>query len=470
MFVDIGYEETMNKLIKIGLRVLWERGTGINMADSSSSVALTIFAVVCAFSAWSLQAAPPGGGFSVELIHRDSPRSPFYDPSESPSLRLQRALTRTTTTLASRMGLTVRTPNSPVAEVTSNGGSYLMNISIGTPSFEIIAIADTGSDLIWTQCKPCTSCYKQVAPLFDPRESSTYSDISCSSSTCTSMSRTSCDGKTCHYSYSYGDQSYTHGNVAVDTVSLASTSGRPVAFPKTLIGCGHDNEGTFNEQTSGIVGLGGGPVSLISQMGKSVEGGFSYCLIPLGSDTASSKLNFGTNAAVGGRGTVSTPYTQDTQGTFYYLTLEGFTIGETRIAYSRPSLAADAASEGNIIIDSGTTLTYLPSDMLSQVSDEVSKLISLDPMSSPPQPFSLCYETTDDIQVPTITVHFTGANVELGPSNTFVKISDNTVCFTFVSSNLELAIYGNIAQSDFLVGYNLVKKTVSFKSVDCTKF
>ena len=51
---------------------------------------------------------------------------------------------------------------------------FLMNLSIGTPVVPLVAIMDTGSDLIWTQCKPCTYCFKQATPVFNPKLSSSF--------------------------------------------------------------------------------------------------------------------------------------------------------------------------------------------------------------------------------------------------------------------------------------------------------
>ena len=92
------------------------------------------------------------------------------------------------------------------------------------------------------------------------------------------------------------------------TLTLGSTTSRPVPLPKTIIGCGHNNGGTFNANDSGIFGLGGGVVSLVSQLDSSIDGKFSYCLIPLTSQgDTTSKLNFGSKVVVSGSGAVSTP-------------------------------------------------------------------------------------------------------------------------------------------------------------------
>lgn len=146
--------------------------------------------------------------------------------------------------------------------------------------------------------------------MFTPSKSATYKKLSCSSPICLFAGESaSCSSQSeCLYSISYGDRSHSQGDFAVDTVTMGSTSGRRVAFPRMAIGCGHDNAGTFDANVSGIVGLGLGPASLVTQMGPSAGGKFSYCLTPIGSNTIeSSKLNFGSNAVVSGSSAVSTP-------------------------------------------------------------------------------------------------------------------------------------------------------------------
>ncbi|GLU14707.1 hypothetical protein SLE2022_312600 [Rubroshorea leprosula] len=129
-----------------------------------------------------------GVGFSAQLIHRDSPRSPFHNSSETHSQRLTNALRRS----INRLSHFNTSRHELQSNVFSDGniGEYIMNISIGTPPVEILGIADTGSDLIWTQCKPCAHCYKQDAPLFDPKSSSTYEPLSCLSTECKGLNAT----------------------------------------------------------------------------------------------------------------------------------------------------------------------------------------------------------------------------------------------------------------------------------------
>lgn len=73
-------------------------------------------------------------------------------------------------------------------------GNYFVVVGLGTPKTDLSLLFDTGSDLTWTQCQPCArSCYKQQDPIFDPSKSTSYSNITCTSSVCTQL--TSATGK-----------------------------------------------------------------------------------------------------------------------------------------------------------------------------------------------------------------------------------------------------------------------------------
>ncbi|KFK23711.1 hypothetical protein AALP_AAs68056U000100 [Arabis alpina] len=409
-------------------------------------------------------------GFTADLIHRDSPKSPFYNPTQTPSQRLRNAINRSVNRVAHFTNIYGKdaSDNSPQTEITSSHGEYLMNVSLGTPPFPIMAVADTGSDLVWTQCKPCEDCYTQEDPLFDPKASSTYRNVSCSSSQCSEFgTEGSCStDNTCSYSIAYGgDRSHSKGNVAADTLTLGSTNSRPVQLKNVIIGCGHNNAGKFNKKSSGIVGLGGGAASLVSQLGDSIDGKFSYCFVPLTEKDRTSKINFGTNAVVSGKGVVSTPLIKKSPQTFYYLTLESISVGSKKIQF--PGINS-GTGQGNIIIDSGTTFTFLPMEFYTQLERAVASQIKAERQEAPQGSMGLCYSATAKLKVPVITVHFDGADVKLDSSNSFAQISEELVCFAFRGSD-DFFIYGNLSQMNFLVGYDTVSRKVSFKRADCAK-
>lgn len=138
------------------------------------------------------------------------------------------------------------------------------------------------------------------------------------------------------YLYKYGDQTFTTGDLASDTINFGN--GISVSSPSTVIGCGHDNR--FEDNT-GIAGLGGGPLSLISQLGDQVNHKFSYCLLPF-SSSSTSKLIFGDQppyaAASTSSAAISTPLFTKTPTTFYYVNLEGISIGHKTVQTGQTGL------------------------------------------------------------------------------------------------------------------------------------
>ncbi|CAJ1926790.1 unnamed protein product [Sphenostylis stenocarpa] len=301
-------------------------------------------------------------GFSVNLIRKTSPR---LFPQR---LRGLSAMSET--------------PQSPTIAYL---GEYLMELSIGTPPFKIYGIADTGSDLIWTQCVPCNNCYKQLNPMFNPQKSSSYSNISCDSNLCHELDTGECSPqKQCNYTYAYASASITQGVLAQETVTLTSTTGKSVALKGIVFGCGHNDTGGFNDHEMGIIGLGGGPVSLISQMGSSFGGKrFSQCLVPFHTDVSvSSKISFGKGSEVSGEGVVSTPLVAKEDKTPYFVTLLGISVGNTYLHYNGSS---EIVEKGNMFLDSGTPPTILPTQLYDRVVAQVRNQVAMTPIVDDPE-------------------------------------------------------------------------------------
>ncbi|KAL8504383.1 hypothetical protein ACS0TY_022929 [Phlomoides rotata] len=335
----------------------------------SLSVFLSIISLI------SISQSINNGGVTVDLFHRDSPLSPSHDPSKTRFELVRNAIDRSFAHKSSLLLTSLKKTSESVdatheAPLTDGGGEYLIDYQIGTPPVRQLSIADTGSDLLWIQCQPCTSCYKQDYPPFDPTASKSYRPISCQSNQCSILDNTACgtDNNVCQYKVGYGDTSYSQGDLAAETVTLGST-----AFPNFVFGCGYNNDGTFRPYGSGILGLGNGAVSIVNQQRSSLHGRFSYCLTPHDSN-ATSKISFGNDAVVTGPNVLSTPLVSKDPPTFYYLTLEGLSVGEQRFEYkSSSSSIKQEYEEGNIIIDSGTTLTTKSKTQIETKSKPKSK-------------------------------------------------------------------------------------------------
>ncbi|WVZ02858.1 hypothetical protein V8G54_023664 [Vigna mungo] len=398
------------------------------------------------------------------MIHRDSPKSPFYRPNETHFQRVENAILRS----IHRANYFNIDSNDVDGTITPVSGEYLVNYSVGTPPVQILGIVDTGSRFIWMQCQPCKNCYKEDRPIFDPSTSRTYSPIPCVAAECLSSQNAFCDfnnKKHCAYKVSYGDGSTSEGDFSWDTITLTSSfENVPVAFPQTIIGCGHNNVGTFGGQGSGVVGLGNAPFSLAGQLKPKTGGTFSYCLTPMyQGNPKPSYLHFGDAGEVTVKEAVTTPLIiNKARPTKYYVVMEAISVGSKRIEFP-------INEDGNIFIDSGTTLTNLPDEVYSSLEGEMVNAVKLRRTNSPVKPLKLCYEITpgEEYHLPLVYAHFKGGGtVTLYEINTFIKVRETIICLAFRSG--KQPIFGNLAQQDILVGYDTQQNTIKFLNTDCT--
>ena len=374
------------------------------------------------------------------------------------------------------IGLLVTAHNVPQAQLTPHFGQHLMKVSIGTPPVDIYGTADTGSNLVWIPCVPCNdNCFKQIHPLFDPKKSSTYGEISCHSKKCHQIwdnDHYCSPQNSCNYVSGYSS-GLSQGVLANEKATITSTSGQVVSFD-IAFGCGHNN--TLRSDVQATIGLGSGPLSFVSQIGSKR---FSYCLLPYGTEyidpIITSKISFGNGSEVVGDGVVSTPFVAGDQ---YYVTLEGISVGDTYVSFN----SSGKVSKGNMCIDSGSSILALLPNFYDRLEVEVKKQISIDPIKDDPNLGTrLCYRTKiTNENGPVLTVHFEGADVELKPIQTFNQPLKEYeyYCFGITNTaNTELAsmgdhyqgIYGNYVQANFLIGFDLETRMVSFKPTDCSK-
>ncbi|XP_037419216.1 aspartic proteinase CDR1-like [Triticum dicoccoides] len=437
-------------------------------------VGVVLTAQLCACTSYS------GDGFSVEFIHRDSVGSPFHDPSLTAHGRVVKALAR------SYARADEPSAHGVVSELTSTPFEYLMAVHVGTPPTRLLAIADTGSDLVWLNCSkkhgpgPAFAGDAPSPPpspgvVFDPAKSKTYRLVGCDSGACRALSDSSCaGGDKCTYYYYYGDGSATSGLLSTETFTFADnapgTRGeRTTRVPNVNFGCGTTFVGSFIGD--GLVGLGNSNLSLVRQLGAHASLGrrFSYCLVPY-SINASSVLNFGARATVTEPGAATTPLIPSRVRTYYTIDLASVKVGNATYKAPRQTPA---------IVDSGTTLTFLDKALLDPLVKELAGRIKL-PKAPPPADLQLplCYNVSGlkegQIAATILDVKLGlggGAAVTLKALNTFVVVQAETLCLAIApaSERLRTWIIGNIAQQNMHVGYDLDKRTVTFAAADCAR-
>ena len=401
-------------------------------------------------------------GFSIDIFHRDSPLSPTYNSSLHPDQHLVNAVQRSNE--RARL-INIHILNkSPFAYLYLVKGTYLTSFELGTPPVRILTVVDTGSSLIWTQCKGCNKCFPQQSPYFDPQHSSTFKNVLCASPTCRSSPDTYCNlnhGKFCNYKVGYADHSYSLGQLSTDTITFRSTYGRLEPFPSIAFGCGYNNGGVFTGQESGVLGLGNGYGSLIRQLDSVVKGRFSYCLVPIRGSKRSSRLNFGDSAIVSGPGTVSTRLFF-LNNEFYSVILDAVSINHVRLEYPKTQNNLKVETNGNMIIDSGSLATYLNKIFYQTVVNALKNHLRLRTVADPGRQFDTCFNAKHGTIRLDITFHFKGANVDVGEGNIFVRRNAKVICFAVVPTG-GISILGSISQANFLVGFDLNIGRLAFR-------
>ncbi|KAJ6373267.1 hypothetical protein OIU76_027574 [Salix suchowensis] len=342
--------------------------------------------------------------------------------------------------------------------------SYIVTVGLGTPQKQLSLIFDTGSDITWTQCQPCAkSCYKQKEQIFDPRQSTSYTNISCSSSICSSLTSATgntprCASSTCVYDILYGDNSFSVGLFGAEKLTLTSTD----AFNNIYFGCGQNNQGLFGG-SAGILGLGRDKLSLVSQTAQKYSKIFSYCLPSTSSSTGF--LTFGGSAS---KNSKFTPLSASAGPSFYGLDFTGISVGGTELAIS-----ASVFSTAGAIIDSGTVITRLPPAAYSALRASFRKLMSKYPLTSALSILDTCYDFSNysTISVPKIVFFFSsGIEVDIDATGILYGSSISQVCLAFAGNRnaTDVLIFGNVQQKTLDVYYDGSGGKVGFAPGGCS--
>ncbi|CAN6246311.1 unnamed protein product [Urochloa humidicola] len=412
------------------------------------------------------KATPSSTGFTVPLHHRHGPCSPLTS-KKMPTLaemlqrdQLRAAFVQRKFSVASAAlgaGAALGVQQSAATVPTTLGTSlntleYVITVGLGSPATTQTMLIDTGSDVSWVQCNPCSQCHSQADPLFDPSSSSTYSPFSCGSAICTQLGQegNGCSNSQCQYIVKYGDGSTTTGTYSSDTLTLGSNTVSNFQF-----GCSNAESG-FNDQTDGLMGLGGGAQSLASQTAGTFGSAFSYCLPPTSGSSGFLTLGAGTS------GFVKTPMLRMTQiPTFYGVRLQAIKVGGTQL-----NIPTSAFSAGSIM-DSGTVITRLPRTAYSALSSAFKAGMKKYRSAPASGILDTCFNFNGQtsISIPTVALVFSGgAVVDLDPNGIMLS---NCLAFAGNSDDTSLGIIGNVQQRTFEVLYDVGGGAVGFRAGAC---
>ncbi|KAI3508697.1 hypothetical protein L1887_23709 [Cichorium endivia] len=407
----------------------------------------------------------------LEVVHKHGPCSKFSKDMVKP-LTVEEIFSNDQSRVDSiRSRLAIKTAKKDIqgskttlpakSGTTLGSANYIVTIGLGTPKEDLSLIFDTGSDLTWTQCQPCAGgCYKQEDPIFAPSSSTTYSNISCSATECLNTGRRPlCVYSTCGYRIVYGDGSNTTGFLAKEKLTLTSDD----VIDGFFFGCGQSNQGLFRGD-AGLLGLGRGKLSIVTQAAEKYGKVFSYCLPSTSSSTG--YLTFGSSGI--DSSVAYTPLSDSQGSSFYGLDLEAIYVGGNKLAIS-PTVFTTSG----MIIDSGTVITRLPPTAYSALSTAFRSKMTQYPSTKGFSLFDTCYDFSkySTITIPTITVVWSGnTKVDIVPQGILVRVSVNPVfCLAFAGNqdDSDIGIFGNTQQKTFQVVHDVTAGKVGFSPGKC---
>ncbi|KFK43135.1 hypothetical protein AALP_AA1G084600 [Arabis alpina] len=389
---------------------------------------------------------------------------------------------------SARHGRLLQSPVGGVVNFPVNGvadpflvGLYYTKVKLGTPPREFNVQIDTGSDVLWVSCTSCNGCPKtselQIQlSFFDPGLSSSASMVSCSDRRCYSNFETEsvCSpDNLCSYTFKYGDGSGTSGYylsdfMSFDTVitsTLAINSSAPFIF-----GCSNLQTGDLQRPrraVDGIFGLGQGRLSVISQLAQQglAPRVFSHCL--KGDKNGGGLMVLG---QIKRPDTVYTPLVSSQP--HYNVNLQSIAVNG-QILPIDPSVFTIATGDGTII-DTGTTLAYLPDEAYGPFVQAISNAVSQYGRPISYESYQ-CYDISSgavDI-FPEVTLSFAGgASMVLKPRG-YLQIFSNSGssiwCIGFQRmSHRRITILGDLVLKDKVVVYDLVRQRIGWAEYDCS--
>ncbi|KAK1552250.1 hypothetical protein Q3G72_013232 [Acer saccharum] len=309
---------------------------------------------------------------------------------------------------------------------------------------------------------PTCWCYNQDDPVFNPATSTSasYIVVPCGSPACDALllNDRRCHAGKCGYEVNYADGSYTKGTLMLETLTFGQ-----IRIQNMAMGCGHNNQGSFNV-IAGLLGFGGGRMSFVNQIPQT-GGAFSYCL-PSYSILSPGWLRFG--RGLGGAfpvGVAWAPLVYNPRAlNFYYVGLLGLGVGGARVPISKDIFRLTESGYGGVIIDTGTMVTTLPTVVYEALRDAF--IAKTSEVRAPSVLiFDTCYhQYGDNFQFSSISFYFLGHPILTLVSHGFLIPVDavETICFAFAPLASGLSIIGYVQQAGIQISIDEARGYVGF--------
>ncbi|KAI9080180.1 hypothetical protein K1719_037858 [Acacia pycnantha] len=367
-------------------------------------------------------------------------------------------------------------------------GIYYTKVQLGSPPSNFHLQVDTGSDLLWVTCSSCSGCPKKTQlqiqlSSFDPEKSSTSSPSSCSDSICNSAYQSpeavcSKDNR-CTYTFAYADASASSGYYLTDLFHFSTPTSSNASSP-IIFGCSTELRGNLvaNERrVDGILGFGQGKSSVISQLSSKglVPKVFSHCL--RGDEQGGGNLVLG---EIVEPNIVFTPLVPDVSGIHYNVGLKGIDVKGQALAID--SSVFETMENQGTVIDSGTTLAYLPEGVYDAFLNAITAAVpeeSLPGIATYVSYGAQCFLMEKSVAevFPNVSFNFYGgASMVLQPKDYLLhhmtlNNGQKGWCMGIqeIPGSQGFAILGDLVLKDRIVVYDLAGQRIGWADYDCSK-
>ncbi|KAA8522519.1 hypothetical protein F0562_013120 [Nyssa sinensis] len=266
-------------------------------------------------------------------------------------------------------------------------------IDIGTPNVSFLVALDAGSSLLWVpcdciQCAPLSSYHYMLdrdLSEYSPSVSSTSKRLSCSRQLCDLHANCKSLKEPCPYIVNYSSaNTSSSGFLFEDQLHLASVgehAPQSSVQASVVIGCGRKQSGSYldgDAAPDGLMGLGLGDISVPSMLAKAglVPNSFSICF----HENYSGRILFGDQGLATQQSTSFLPY----NGKYitYLVEVKSYCVGSSCLKQTG----------FQALVDSGTSFTYLPSEIYEKVVLEFDNRVNATSFGI--EGFPYCYEAS----------------------------------------------------------------------------
>ncbi|KEH40515.1 aspartic proteinase Asp1 [Medicago truncatula] len=356
-------------------------------------------------------------------------------------------------------------------------GYYTVSLNIGYPPKLYDLDIDSGSDLTWVQCDaPCKGCTKPRDQLYKPSNNLVQCvDQLCAAVHLTSDHHCSSPDEQCDYEVEYADQGSSLGVLVRDYVPLQFTNGS-VIRPRIAFGCGYDQKhsGTTSPpSTTGVLGLGNGRTSILSQLHSLglIRNVVGHCL----SGRGGGFLFFGDDL-IPSSGIVWTPMLPSSSEKHY-------SLGQAELLFNGKPTTIKGL---DLIFDSGSSYTYFNSKAYQTIVDQVTndlkgnqlKRATEDPSLPICWKGSKSFKTVSDVKnyFKPLALRFKkvkNSQMLIPPEGYLIVTKHGNVCLGILDGTEvglgDLNIIGDISLQDKMVIYDNERQQIGWISYDCDR-